>query len=55
MNNIMLTRIIESLWHDYIYVICSSFIAPVLSTHSGQGQSFKCMCISHRTLTLDLL
>ena len=29
-NTIMLTRIIESLWHDYIYVICSSFVAPVL-------------------------
>ena len=30
LNDIMLIRTIESLWHDYICVICSSFAASVL-------------------------
>ena len=43
MNDIMLIRTIEPLWHDYIYILCSSFAAPALVLAQGQGQSFTCM------------
>ena len=46
MNDIMLIKTIEQLWHDYIYVLCSSVAAPVLVLAQGHGQSFMCMFTS---------
>ena len=40
MNVSMLIRTIESLWHAYIYVVCSSLLHPGFSARPGPGPVF---------------
>ena len=48
MNYSMLIRIIESLWHDYIYVISLSFAAPVLVLARAKANLSR--VYAHRTV-----
>ena len=51
----MLIGVIESLWHDYIYVICSSLLHLGVSTHPRARASSLGVCSHpHRSLALDL-
>ena len=40
MNVSMLIRTIESLWHAYIYVVCSSLLHPGVSARPGPEAVF---------------